>query len=97
MRLSTVILCDMVLQQNGIRAAGRLVVAPPSTVTAALSRLEKELSVALVRRGPAGMSLSVQAEQIRPQLHKLALLCRKVYRLDAEAPAEGALQNPVTF
>lgn len=97
MRLSTVILCDMVLQQNGIRAAGRLVVAPPSTVTAALARLEKELSVALVRRGPAGMSLSVQAEQIRPQLHKLALLCRKVYRLDPEAPAEGALQNPVTF
>lgn len=97
MRLSTVILCDMVLQQNGIRAAGRLCGAAPSTVTAALTRLEKELSVPLVRRGAAGLSLSVQAEQIRPQLHRLGRLCRRVYLLDDAASAEVALQNPVTL
>lgn len=97
MRLSTIILSDAVLQQYGIRAAGRLSDAPPSTVTAALARLENELSIALVRRGESGMSLSVQAEQIRPQLRRLALLCRKVYQLGVDDPAGVALQQPVTF
>lgn len=97
MRLSTILLCDTVLQCSGIRAAGRLGNASASTVAAALARLEKSLSVALVRRGQAGVSLSVQAEQIRPQLHRLAMQCRKVYRLSPEDTVEVSLQNPVTL
>lgn len=97
MRLSTIILCDLVVQQHGIRAAARQGAAPPSTIAAALGRLEKELAVALVRRDATGISLSVQAEQIRPQLHRLARLCRAVHHLGPDDPAGVALQNPVTF
>ena len=51
-------LCDLVLQEDGIRAAARRSGAPPSTVTAALQRLEAELSIPLVRRSGGKLAFS---------------------------------------
>lgn len=98
MRLSTIILSNLVLQENGIRAAARYSGAPPSTVTVALQRLEAELAIPLLRRSHGGLAFSVQAEQTRASLMRLGALCATVYGLSADDGAiRLSLDHPVTL
>lgn len=97
MRLSTIILSNLVLQENGIRAAARYSGAPPSTVTVALQRLEAELSIPLLRRSGGGLAFSVQSEQTRASLMRLGALCASAYGLPADAAIRRSLDQPVTL
>ncbi len=97
MRLSTIMLCDLVLQEDGIRAAARRSGAPPSTVTAALQRLEAELSIPLVRRSGGSLAFSIQSEQMRSALTRLAALCCDVYAQPPDQAIRAALERPVTL
>lgn len=97
MRLLTIILGDLVLRENGVRAAARISGAPVSTVASALTRLEAELSLQLVRRGGGDLALSVQGEQLRGSLERLSTLCRRVYRLSPDDGLAAILTTPVTL
>ena len=97
MRVSTIMLCDLVLQEDGIRAAARRSGAPPSTVTAALQRLEAELSIPLVRRSGGKLAFSIQSEQMRSALTRLAVLCCHVYGQPPDQAIRAAQERPVTL
>ncbi len=90
-------LCDLVLREDGIRAAARQSGAPPSTVTAALQRLEAELSIPLVRRSGGNLAFSIQSEQMRNALTRLATLCQRIYGLPPDQAMQAALERPVTL
>ena len=71
--------------------------APPSTVTAALQRLEAELSIPLVRRSGGKLAFSIQSEQMRSALTRLATLCCRVYGQPPDQAIRAAQERPVTL
>lgn len=78
MRSSTIILAELALRHRGVRAAARASDQPVSSIGAALTRLEQDLGVPLVRRNEDGLALTINAQRRAPAISKLANLCRQI-------------------
>ncbi|MFB2532992.1 LysR family transcriptional regulator [Paracoccus sp. p3-h83] len=76
LRTSTIIGASLALEQGGLRAAARVSGQPVATLGAALTVLETALGLTLVRRGPGGLALTVQAQGHSPAIARLAARCR---------------------
>lgn len=78
MRSSTIILADLALRHSGVRAAARASGQPVSSIAGALTRLERDLGLPLVRRSEDGIALTIDAQRRAPAIARLARLCREI-------------------
>lgn len=72
MKVSTIILCEQVMRHGGVQSAARATGAPASTVSDAVHRLEKALSVKLFIPGATGLILTAEGARLKPHLHDAA-------------------------
>ena len=90
MRSSTIILADLALRHSGVRAAARASGQPVSSIAGALTRLERDLGLPLVRRSEDGIALTIDAQRRAPAIARLAHLCRQILACGAEeVPADS--------
>lgn len=78
MDTATLISVDTVLRERGLRGAARLLGRPVSTVAASVSRFETEISVRLVERAGSGLTASLEAIRLEPEIAAAAALARSI-------------------
>lgn len=83
----TLVLTHEVLTSRSIRHAARTMRRPPSTVSSALSRLEAEIALPLIRRENGSLILTVEAER---RLPSIATTVRHVHDLFAAVRWRGS-------
>ncbi len=72
------------MRYGGIRAAAKALQRPPSSASAALTRLENELNITLLRRTEKGLALTLEGRRCRPTLEHITALLQKLHQCDAE-------------
>lgn len=78
MDTATLIAVDAVLSLRSIRSAARALGRPVSTVAAAITRFEAEISVRLVERAGSGLTASLEAVRLEPEIAEAAALARAI-------------------
>jgi LysR family nitrogen assimilation transcriptional regulator len=92
MDTATVVIVHAVLSQRGIRQAARILGKPPSSVAAAVRRLETSISVPMLQRAGPGLVLTLEAERLMPDI---ALLASHVEEMMAQSGA--ATEKGISF
>lgn len=88
---ATLIIALAALEEGAVRPAARLLERAPSSVAAALDRLEQQLAVPLLHRAGGGLALSVSAEALLPRLRQLCEGLAPLAGLGAAGPGAGNL------
>jgi len=69
---STIVIAHAVLCERSIRGAASVLKKPVSSVAAAVSRLESEISVTLIQKAGTDLVLTLEAERLLPTIAQLA-------------------------
>ncbi|MBK4217957.1 LysR family transcriptional regulator [Paracoccus caeni] len=72
MKVSSIVLCEKVMLHGGVQRAARATGAPVSTVSDAVRKIEKALSVKLFIPSATGLILTAEGARLRPHLQAAA-------------------------
>ena len=78
MDTASLIAVDLVLSTRSVRGAARALGRPVSTIAASIARFEAEISVRLVERAGSGLTASLEAGRLAPQIAMAAQLARAI-------------------
>lgn len=97
MKISTIFVADQAILRGGVLRAARSLDMPASTVSDAIKRLEKTLSVQLFQSGAQGLTLTAEGTRIRPLLHEAAYAIRAIYAQCQDASERTIIESPVSL
>ena len=81
MNLATLLIAHRVLTLGSVRHAARLLGRPPSTVSAAMRRLQAEIAIPLVATSSDGMQSTLEGQRLARELANAANLVLRLARL----------------
>lgn len=90
MNLRTFVIAHRVLKLGSVQEAARALDCPPSTVSAAMRRLQAEIAIPLVATSKEGTQLTLEGVRL---MRELAAASRLVLRLAGLAPGVGPVER----
>jgi DNA-binding transcriptional LysR family regulator len=88
---STIVIAHAVLCERSIRGAARLLKKPVSSVAAAVSRLESEISVRLIQKAGTDLVLTLEAERLLPTIGQLASRIEEMMTIGPNSALDASL------